>query len=76
MWTSMNAPRKPTIATHTPLAQTHRGLSSVLAILGSRVLEYSVKILTNATGGQRIVIHVNSVPTLSALINVHVKQDL
>lgn len=76
MWISMNAPRKPTIATHMPLAQTRRGLSSVLARPDSRVLEYSVKILTNATEGQRIVIHENSAPTQSVLINVHVKQDL
>lgn len=41
----MNAPRKPTIATHMPLAQTRRGLSSVLARPDSRVLEYSVKVL-------------------------------
>lgn len=41
----MNAARKATIATHMPLAQIRRDLSSVLAILGSRVLEYSVKVL-------------------------------
>lgn len=76
MWTSMNAARKATIATHMPLAQIRRDLSSVLAILGSRVLEYSVKISTNATREQRIVMHVNAAPTHSALINVHVKQDL
>lgn len=76
MWTSMNAARKATIATHMPLAQIRRDLSSVLAILGSRVLEYSVKISTNATREQQIVMHVNSAPTQSALIHVHVKQYL
>lgn len=76
MWTSMNAARKATIATHMPLAQIRRDLSSVLAILGSRVLEYSVKIRTNATREQQIVMHVNFAPTHSALINVYVKQDL
>lgn len=37
---------------------------------------HSIKISTNATREQRIVMHVNAAPTHSALINVHVKQDL
>lgn len=37
---------------------------------------HSIKISTNATREQQIVMHVNSAPTHSALINVHVKQDL
>lgn len=47
----MNVLRKVTIATHMPLAQTHRVLSSVLAIPGSRVsLEYSAKVLLHLDG--------------------------
>lgn len=39
-------------------------------------LLHSIKISTNATREQQIVMHVNSAPTQSALINVHVKQYL